>query len=101
MCGAGAMSIGEWARMKSYRLARLWLEGYYKRDEAIYHIGYVISRASLKPWCRDLPKDYPYRIKSEEEMEEMPSMSDEETAKRLEEMKTAVIQRAKTLIKEE
>ena len=94
MCGTGGMSISEWARLKSYRMVRLWLAGFGKRNDAIYTIGYCISRSAIKPWCKDLSKDYPYPLRRDDEpLEDAPEMNEEEAQAKLEQMKAALLER--------
>lgn len=76
-------------------MARLWVEGYNKRYDATYHIGYVIARSALKPYCKSLPKNYPYSISKDDDtvIDEMPEMDEEQQQEKLDKMKAEMLAR--------
>ena len=94
MCGTGGLSIGEWCRMKSYRMARLWVEGFNRRSDTMYKVGYCVARAAIAGRCK-APKDWPYDLNKVtggalKADEEMPELTDDETEKTLAKMKEAL-----------
>ena len=96
MCGEGGMAVSEWARMKSLRMARLWIEGFRKRSMAMYEMGWVVARAAVAGRCK-VPEDYPFDLKGllgeEEPDEEMPVMSEEEAQANLDAMRRSLMAR--------
>ena len=101
MCGEGGMPISEWARIKSYRTIRLWIEGYRRRYNTLYMIGYVVSRAAIAGRC-EAPNDYPYDLDkvlgtatSDDE-----GMSTDEVKTDLLRMKEAMLKRHKEKLKD-
>ena len=94
MCGEGGMAVSEWARMKSLRMARLWMEGFRKRSMAMYEMGWVVARAAVAGRCK-VPEDYPFDLKGllgeEEPDEEMPAMSEEEAQANLDAMRRSLM----------
>ena len=96
MCGEGGMAVSEWARMKSLRMARLWMEGFRKRSIATYEMGWVVARAAVAGRCK-VPEDYPFDLKGlldeDEPDEEMPAMSEEDAQKNLDAMRRSLMAR--------
>ena len=90
------MAVSEWARMKSLRMARLWIEGFRKRSMAMYEMGWVVARAAVAGRCK-VPEDYPFDLKGllgeEEPDEEMPVMSEEEAQANLDAMRRSLMAR--------
>ena len=90
------MAVSEWARMKSLRMARLWIEGFRKRSMATYEMGWVVARAAVAGRCK-VPEDYPFDLKGllgeEEPDEEMPVMSEEEAQANLDAMRRSLMAR--------
>ena len=88
------MAVSEWARMKSLRMARLWIEGFRKRSMATYEMGWVVARAAVAGRCK-VPEDYPFDLKGllgeEEPDEEMPVMSEEEAQANLDAMRRSLM----------
>jgi hypothetical protein len=94
MCGTGGLSISEWCRMKSYRMARLWVEGFNRRSDTMYRVGYCVARAAIAGRCK-APKDWPYDLNvvtggAMKADEEMPELSETETNERLAQMEAAL-----------
>lgn len=103
MCGEAGMPIGEWSRMKSLRLAHLWLDGYRKRHRSLYEVGWMTSRAAVAGRCK-VPQDYPFdlgRMFDDGPDEEMPAMSEEEEKKNLDTMKASLMARMRERAKDE
>ena len=96
MCGEGGMAVSEWARMKSLRMARLWIEGFRKRSMATYEMGWVVARAAVAGRCK-VPEDYPFDLKGllgeDDPDEEMPVMSEEEAQANLDAMRRSLMAR--------
>ena len=90
------MAVSEWARMKSLRMARLWMEGFRKRSIATYEMGWVVARAAVAGRCK-VPEDYPFDLKGlldeDEPDEEMPAMSEEDAQKNLDAMRRSLMAR--------
>ena len=93
------MAIGDWMRLRSYRIARLWVEGYNRRWNTVWTVGWCISRAAVFGRAK-VPKGYPYDLeavmgeKSRVE-DEMPEMSEAESDAKLEAMKAGLLKRMK------
>lgn len=80
--------------MKSYRMARLWVEGFNRRSDTMYRVGYCVARAAIAGRCK-APKDWPYDLNvvtggAMKADEEMPELSETETNERLAQMEAAL-----------
>lgn len=94
MCGTGGMSISEWSKIKSLRMLRLWVDGFNRRSDTLYRVGYCVSRAAIAGRAK-APKDWPYDLNvvtggAMKADEEMPELSEAEANERLAQMEAAL-----------